>query len=76
MRVSPGWAEFMALEMSEALDTMKSVAKAGLAVASNNPTAKADKVWLSLRRDKDGSFDIGGLAFGKADSISDQGLGG
>ena len=59
--------------MSEALDTIKSVAKAGLAVPSKRPTANADRVWLILRRDEDGSLNIGELTFGKGDLIEDQG---
>lgn len=49
--------------MSEALDTMKSVAKAGLGVNSNRPTAKAVNVWQSLRRDAQATFNICELDF-------------
>lgn len=44
--------------MSEALDTLKSVAKAGLAVAINRPAARADRVRKRRGRDKEDIFDI------------------
>lgn len=61
--------------MSEALDTIKSVAKAGLAVASNRPAANADKEWRNLRRDEEEKIDIGELALEVVDSINNQGHG-
>ena len=42
-------------------------------VSSKRPTANADRVWLILRRDEDGSLNIGELTFGKGDLIEDQG---
>jgi len=51
------------------VDTLKSVANTGVAVASNRPAAKADRAWQGRRSVDEESLNISCLAFGMADSI-------
>ena len=66
IRTSPGCAESIALDMSEALETMKSVAKTGLA-ESTRPATSADRVLKSRRRARLGRlrFNTGEFTFYK-----------
>ena len=59
--------------MSEALETLMSAAKAGLAVASNRPVAKADRVCMRLQRADEDCLNICELDSEMPDLISDQG---
>jgi hypothetical protein len=74
IKTSPGWAEFIALEIWDALATLKSVAATGLAAIINKHAAKADKANFSPRRiETEYDWTMGGLVFGMADSMEDQG---
>ena len=62
----------MAFEMSDALDTLKSVANTGVAVASRRPAAKADRGWQSRRSVEEESLNINCVAFGMAGGINQK----